>query len=281
MATGITDTGLYPNQNYGLQVSDDGTIQFVSQNGSVAMSIAPTGEMTVHKPVSGGGVVPSSLGHAQGQALILDSSLTPVWGTAATGSTGLPAGWTADSNNPAALNANGGSLAGLKVVGITSGATPADGAISAGTAVLVFDQTNGAARLIVKGKSQDGTVSETFIPLDGSVEFTTNKNVAGGYPGLDGSGRIAAAQIPDLSATYAALSNGLLPHSLLPALLVGDIPALTLAKIIDAGSAAAKNVPGTGNASASQVVLGSDSRLSDARTPFAHGSTHAARTTRR
>lgn len=52
-----------------------------------------------------------------------------------------------------------------------------------------------------------------------------------------------------------------------------------LSTISDAGTAAAKNAPATGNASATEVVLGSDTRLSDARTPsstLSHASTHAA-----
>lgn len=40
-----------------------------------------------------------------------------------------------------------------------------------------------------------------------------------------------------------------------------------LADITDAGTAAAKNVPATGNAATGEVVLGSDTRLSDARAP--------------
>ena len=38
----------------------------------------------------------------------------------------------------------------------------------------------------------------------------------------------------------------------------------------DLGTAAAKDAPATGNATAAQVVLGSDTRLSDTRTPKAH-----------
>lgn len=37
------------------------------------------------------------------------------------------------------------------------------------------------------------------------------------------------------------------------------------------GTAAARNAPAAGNAAAAEVVLGNDSRLSDARTPLAHG----------
>jgi hypothetical protein len=50
----------------------------------------------------------------------------------------------------------------------------------------------------------------------------------------------------------------------------------TLATISDAGTAASKNAPAAGNAAAGEVVLGSDTRLTDARTPTAHASAHAA-----
>jgi hypothetical protein len=41
--------------------------------------------------------------------------------------------------------------------------------------------------------------------------------------------------------------------------------------IVGAGNVIGRNVPLTGDAAANQVVLGSDTRLSDARTPVAHG----------
>lgn len=44
---------------------------------------------------------------------------------------------------------------------------------------------------------------------------------------------------------------------------------------VPTGSAANKDVPTTGDASATQVVMGNDSRLSNARTPTAHKSSHA------
>lgn len=44
----------------------------------------------------------------------------------------------------------------------------------------------------------------------------------------------------------------------------------TVATISDAGTAATRNVPATGNAGATEVVLGSDTRLTDARTPTGH-----------
>ena len=42
------------------------------------------------------------------------------------------------------------------------------------------------------------------------------------------------------------------------------------------GTAASKDIPTSGNASATQVVYGSDTRLTDSRTPSAHASSHAS-----
>jgi hypothetical protein len=44
----------------------------------------------------------------------------------------------------------------------------------------------------------------------------------------------------------------------------------TLSEVTDAGTAASKNAPASGNAASGEVVLGSDTRLTDARTPTAH-----------
>lgn len=45
--------------------------------------------------------------------------------------------------------------------------------------------------------------------------------------------------------------------------------------VVPTGTAANKDVPASGNATATQVVMGNDTRLSDARTPTAHKSSHA------
>lgn len=50
----------------------------------------------------------------------------------------------------------------------------------------------------------------------------------------------------------------------------------TLSTISDAGTAAALNVPASGNAASGEVVKGNDTRLSDARTPTTHASSHAS-----
>ena len=55
-----------------------------------------------------------------------------------------------------------------------------------------------------------------------------------------------------------------------------DIPTITLSKISDAGTAAAKSVAVSGDASTSQVVMGNDTRLTNSRTPTAHAASHAS-----
>lgn len=48
----------------------------------------------------------------------------------------------------------------------------------------------------------------------------------------------------------------------------------TLSAVTDAGTAAGKDAPTDGNASSAQVVLGSDTRLTDSRTPTSHAASH-------
>jgi len=51
--------------------------------------------------------------------------------------------------------------------------------------------------------------------------------------------------------------------------------SISSGQITGLGTAAVKDIPATGNASATQVVYGSDTRLTDSRTPSAHASSHA------
>lgn len=47
-----------------------------------------------------------------------------------------------------------------------------------------------------------------------------------------------------------------------------------LANVTDAGTAASRNAPASGDATSAQVVLGSDTRLTNSRAPTSHASTH-------
>lgn len=59
----------------------------------------------------------------------------------------------------------GGALAVAAGITLTAAALPADGALSPGMLALAFDSTDGAARLLLKGKSADGTVVTGEVAL--------------------------------------------------------------------------------------------------------------------
>lgn len=119
--------------------------------------------------------------------------------------------------------------------------------------------------------TSDSRLSDQRVPTDGSV---TNAKVAAGaaiaYSKLALSGSITNADI----ATGAAIAYSKL--ALTNSIVNGDIVSVALAKVTGAGTAAAKDVPAAGDASATQVVLGSDTRLTNSRTPTSHASTHAS-----
>ena len=54
-----------------------------------------------------------------------------------------------------------------------------------------------------------------------------------------------------------------------------DPVTISNTQVTGLGTASVKDAPASGNASSGQVVIGSDTRLTDARTPVAHASTHA------
>lgn len=70
---------------------------------------------------------------------------------------------------------------------------------------------------------------------------------------------VGLANVPNVDATARANHTG----------------TQTLSTISDAGTAASRSVPAAGDASTTQVVLGSDTRLTNARTPTAHKASHA------
>src|SRR5436190_13037205 len=71
-----------------------------------------------------------------------------------------------------------------------------------------------AALLNAKANLTDPRFSDSRSPLvhgsskhDSTVEATGNKNVAGGYPGLDGSGLISGVQLPYGSVALTACAG--------------------------------------------------------------------------
>jgi hypothetical protein len=83
----------------------------------------------------------------------------------------------------------------------------------------------------------------------------------------------APAALDTLNELAAALGNDASFATTVTNSLAGKAALVhthTVSAITDAGTAATRNVPATGNAGATEVVLGSDTRLTDSRTPTGH-----------
>jgi hypothetical protein len=139
----------------------------------------------------------------------------------------------------------------------------------------------------VTGTPTLGTAAAKDIPATGNASST--QVVYGSDTRLSDSRTPAAHESThvtggsDVIPAPTTSASGLVP--LLPATaattkyLRGDATFTTvdytgLANLPTLGTAAAKDIPATGNASSTQVVYGSDTRLTDSRTPSAHASTH-------
>ena len=139
--------------------------------------------------------------------------------------------------------------------------------------------------------------SDAIAPGDIGAEATAHKGVASGYAGLDGSALVPIAQLPtgSSSSTVAVgndsrLSDARTPTSHHTTHSTGGTDAIAPA---DIGAEASANkgaasgyasLDGTTKvpiaqlptgSSSSTVAIGNDSRLSDARTPTAHHTTHS------
>lgn len=116
----------------------------------------------------------------------------------------------------------------------------------------VFRQRRGTAAALAAANE---------VPAAGQIIYESDTNrikVGNGttpynsLPFLDNE--ITIAEVTGLQAALLAKANAVHNH------YVSDI--------LDAGTAATRNVPGAGDASLVQVVLGSDSRLTDQRVPL-------------
>lgn len=103
--------------------------------------------------------------------------------------------------------------------------------------------------------------SGNYVPCitvtNGIVTALTNREIASGGGGATGTAGCSGDNVACIT-----VSNGLITA-------VSD-------RDLGLKTAAYYDVPAAGNATSGQVVLGSDSRLTDQRTPTAHASTHAA-----
>lgn len=130
------------------------------------------------------------------------------------------------------------------------------------TTVAGKEATGVAAALVddLSGVTNAAT-ARTNLGLGDSA--TKNVGTAAGTVAAGNDSRLSDSRVP----TSHAASHG----------SAGSDP-ITIAntQVTGLGTASTKNVPTTGNAASGEAVLGSDTRLSDSRTPTTHASTHAA-----
>jgi len=133
--------------------------------------------------------------------------------------------------------------------------------IASGDKLVVTDSSdsNKVARTSV---SFDGSTTSTALTPKGTFEsFAKASDITSAINALDG-GTIGT---PSTSKTVTALSetNGQISATF------SDI-AIANTQVSGLGTASTKDVPTSGNASTTQVVMGNDTRLSDSRTPTSH-----------
>lgn len=117
--------------------------------------------------------------------------------------------------------------------------------------MAVFRQRRGTAAALAAANETPAAGQIIFEIDTNRIKIGTGSTPYNSLPYLDND--IAIADVQGLMAALDGKAN--LVHTHL------------LAAILDAGTAAARNVPASGNASLSQVVLGSDTRLTDERVP--------------
>jgi len=156
-----------------------------------------------------------------------------------------------------------------------------------GTAVITTDSRLSDTRTptdlsVTTGKVADGAITNAKLQYS-YVRINSTDVTLGDPTGItisaSPSGTITAGDLtgsypnPTLAAvgtagTYTKVttdSKGRVTSG--TTLSASDIPTLTASKISDLGTAATKNIPATGDASVTQVVYGTDSRLTDTRNP--------------
>lgn len=158
----------------------------------------------------------------------------------------------------------------------------------ADTTISQLPSASAASDAVVAADSGDGSVTN-------KVTLASIAALGGGAPaahasshGSAGTDPITPASIGAVATSDSRLTNSRAPTSHASShfsagtdpIAPSDIGAAaashqhTLSAITDAGTAASKNAPASGNATSVQVVLGSDTRLSDTRTPVSHASSH-------
>lgn len=158
----------------------------------------------------------------------------------------------------------------------------------ADTTITALPSASAAANAVVAADSADGSVTNRVtLASIAALGGGTPAGHAGSHASA-GSDPITPASIGAVASNDSRLTNSRAPTSHASShfsagtdpIAPSDIGAAaashthTLSAITNAGTAASKNVPVSGDASATQVVLGSDTRLTDSRDPNSHASSH-------
>ena len=149
-----------------------------------------------------------------------------------------------------------------------------------GVGTLVVLKTDGSANTVTLNRAGADTINGGSTPVVLSTQYQSgvlrSDGVSAWYQDVASGG-----DLPTVAAHYvlAGPTSGSPAPAAGRALVAGDIPTLAyggLSGLPTLGTAAAKDIPAAGDASSSQVVYGSDTRLTNTRTPTAHKSSHAA-----
>jgi len=144
---------------------------------------------------------------------------------------------------------------------ISAADVAADPLGSADATIVVHESTYDHTKISNAEQIQSVDVSAT-TPTDGQVLI---------YNNATGRWEPSAADTVNTDTTISGLGTDVSPLS-----VVDDSHNHTLSTITDSGTAAGLNVPAIGDAGATEVVRGDDSRLTDTRTPTTHATSHEA-----
>jgi len=140
------------------------------------------------------------------------------------------------------------------------------------SAAIAYSKLNLALSIVNADVNASAAISYSKLNLNNSIvsgdivslvwsKITSTPTTLSGYGITDAVNSVTTRTA---NTVFSGPTTGVAVAPTFRALVAADIPTLTLAKISDAGTAAAKNIPASGNASATEVVYGSDTRLTTA-----------------
>lgn len=228
---------------------------------------AGTGSISTTGAIGGGAITGTSLSAGTGTI----STTGSISGGAVTG-TSLSAGTGTISTTG---SIGGGAITGTSLSAgsgniFTSGSASvgslSSGAISGTNLTLSGDLTvNGTTTSI---DTTNLTIEDNVVLLNKNQTGTPASNLQSGFEVERGSASNAKFYWDEASDTWKAIMQ--VAGAMVTKTVEFTDHTHGLSDITDSGTAAALNVPTSGNATTSQVVIGNDSRLTDSRNPKSH-----------